>query len=132
VPEPKKLERVDYAIADDGEASRITLTMADGQELTLQLSYRQLGRFIEPLRTMAGGMRERLLKRDEKLKAEVLAELSEARTVEAVLFALDETTGEHVMSVEGKDLGILALRLPDDVAASVAEHLGGAARTTRH
>jgi hypothetical protein len=132
VLEPKKLERVDYSIADDGEASRITLTTADGQELTLELSYRQLGRFIEPLRTMASDMRERLLKNGEKLKAEVLAELSEARTVEAVLFAVDETTGEQVMSVEGKELGILAMRLPDGVAASIAEQLGGAARTTRH
>jgi hypothetical protein len=131
VPEPKKLQRVDYAIANDGEASRISLTTADGQELTLELSYRQLGRFIEPLRTMAGDMRGRLLKHGEKLKAEVLAELSEARTVEAVLFAVDETTGEQVMSVEGRELGILALRLPDDVAVSIAQHLGGAIRT-RH
>jgi hypothetical protein len=131
VPEPKKLQRVDYAIADDGGASRIHLTTTDGQELTLELTYRQLGRFIEPLRTMAADMRERLLKQGEKLKAEVLAELSEARTVEAVLFAVDDTTGEQVMSVEGKELGILALRLPDGVAASIVEHLGGAMRT-RH
>src|SRR5690349_10566320 len=114
--EPKKLKRVDYAIANDGEASRITLTAADGQELTLELSYRELGRFIEPLHTMAGDMRERLLKNGEKLKAEVLAELAEARTVEVVIFAVDENTGEQVMSVEGRDLGILALRLPDGVA----------------
>jgi len=130
-PEPKTLQRVDYTVANDGEASRITLTTADGQELTFELTYRQLGRFIEPLRAMAGDMRDRLLKKGEKLKAEVLAELSEARTVEAVLFAVDETTGEQVMSIEGKDLGVLALRLPDGVAAAIAEHLGGAART-RH
>jgi hypothetical protein len=128
-PEPKMLQRVDYAVANDGEASRMTLTTADGQEVTFELTYRQLGRFIQPLHAMAAEMRDRLLKSDEKLKAEVLAELSEARAVEAVLFAVDETTGEQVMSVEGKDLGVLALRLPDGVAASIVEHLGGAIRT---
>jgi hypothetical protein len=127
--EPKKLQRVDYAVADDGDASRITLTAADGQAVTFELTYRQLGRFIEPLRTLASQMRERLLRNGEKLKAEVLAELSEARAVEAVLFAVDETTGEQVMSVEGRELGVLALRLPDGVAASIAEHLGGGMRT---
>src|SRR5688572_15448955 len=111
-----QLENFNAIVSNDGRSCQLTLTNRAGEQLSFQLSYRQLFSLIEPLRQTAVEMRKRLLANNQAGAAEMLDSFVQAGMVTNLMITPEVDSGDPILWVEIAEMISVAMRFPTDLA----------------
>lgn len=110
-----QLSNTRVMLSANGLMAQFELTNRVGDTLAFRVSYRQLGQFAQAIRRTALGMRERLKRRGEPARAELLTALSAAPMAKSMAFTKAPGTGDPIIYFDTDGAGTLAIRLPPDL-----------------